>query len=300
VPLGVVAIIAITGSLAACSSASSGDGGGGGGFVHSVCQILQTGTVATAATDLLKEVSDGAWEGGLATDLVISAVQENCDTLLSRATTVVERFFGEKPQYSVADVARFQNLSSSADDSIANQLDNLGFQVSDSSVATLVDNLCQDLHGSRSSTPTQDIQSLLPGANLQSLSALNGVTAQVTRTCNPLNNYQADGLVSGIYEYLVNNEQLASAPLVVTSLTWSPVGAGTINLSWTASYTGVQYDVWESIDGQWQEPGYTTDQTSVQVNNLYAGHVYEFAVRAEADGSVSPWLSMYPCLTCGA
>ena len=301
-----VAVISTVVALAACSGVSSGGNGGGenlsggggngggGDVVHTVCQILQTGTAATAAVELLKKISDGAWEGGLATNLVISAVQDNCDTLLSRAVTVVQRFFGAKPQQTtVATVANFQNLSSSADDSIATQLDNLRFQVSGASVATLVNDLCQDLHGSRSFTPIQDIQSLLPHADLRALSALNGVTAQVTRTCTPLNNYQADGLVSSIYQYLVSNEQLAATPLVITSLTWSWVSTGTIDLNWAASRTGVQYHVWESIDGQWQEPGYTTDQTSAQANDLYTGHIYEFAVRAETDGNVSPWSFMW-------
>lgn len=280
--------------LAACGGGSTPSGA-----VQDVCKILQTDTAATAAVDLIKKISDGAWEGGLATDLVISAVQNNCSSLLSRAVTVVQRFFGTNPQQTtVAAVGNFQNLSSSADGNIAAQLDNLTFQVSSDSVGTLVNELCQDLHGSRSSTPIQDIASFVPNADLRSLSALNGVAAQVTRTCTPLNNYQADSLVSSIYEYLISNQQLAAAPLVITSLAWSWVGAGTIDLNWMASYTEVQYEVWESIDGQWQEPPYDTDQTSVEVNELFSGHVYEFAVRAVSDGSVSPWSYMYPCLSC--
>jgi hypothetical protein len=160
--------------------------------------------------------------------------------------------------------------------------------------------LCQDLHGSRDSTPGHDVQALLPNADLQSLSALNGVTAQVTRTCTPLNNFQADGMVSSVYEYLVSNEQLTAPPLVITSLTWSwGVSANTINVNWTASYTGVQYYLWVSSNGgQWEELEAGTYQTSAEVNNVYVGHVYEFALRAAADGSVSPWSYLYPCLTC--
>lgn len=293
--ISAVAVVCTLVPLTACGGGSTASGD-----VHAVCQILQTDTVATAAVDLLKTISDDTWGGGLATDLVISAVQDSCDSLLSRAVTVVQRFFGTNPQQTnVATVAHFQSLSSSADGSIATQLDNLGFQVSGDSVGTLVSELCQDLHGSRDSSPAQDIQSLLPNADLQSLPALNGVVAEVTRTCTPLNNYQADGLVSSIYQYLVNNEQLAATPLVITSLTWSWVSAGMINVNWAASYTaGVQYDLWVSNDGQWEQLEYGTDQTSTQVDNLFAGHLYEFAVRVVADGSVSPWSYMYPCLSC--
>ncbi|MGD0605434.1 MAG: fibronectin type III domain-containing protein [Streptosporangiaceae bacterium] len=301
-PINVVAVISVSVTLAACSSGGGGNGGGGsGGVVRTVCQILQTDTAASAAVDLLKKISDDTWEGGLATDLVISAVQESCDSLLSRAVDVVQRFFSTNPnprQTNVAEVANFQNLSSLADDDIAAQLDQLGFQASSDAVATLVNDLCQDLHGSRESTPVQDVQSLLPNADLQSLPALNGVTAQVTRTCTPLNNYQADGLVSGIYQYLVSNESLAAAPLVITSLTWSWVSEGTIDVNWSASYSGVQFDLWVSTDGQWKELLAGTGQTSTQVNSLLEGHLYEFAVRADANGSVSPFSYMYPCLTC--
>jgi hypothetical protein len=290
--ISVVAVISTLVPLTACESTASSD-------VHAICQIVQTDTVATAAVDLLKKISDDTWEGGLATDLVISAVQDSCDSLLSRAVTVVQRFFGTNPrQASVATVAHFQSLSSSADGSIATQLDNQGFQVSGDSVGTLVNELCQDLHGSRDSSPVQDIQSVLPDADLQSLAALNGVVAQVTRTCTPLNNFQADGLVSSIYQYLVGNEQLAVTPLVITSLTWSWVSAGTINVNWAASYTGVQYDLWVSNDGTWGQLEYGTYRTSIQVSNLLAGHLYEFAVRAVAGGSASPWSYMYPCLSC--
>ena len=292
--ISVIAVILPVVPLTACRA-----GGTASSDVHAICQILQTDTIATAAEDLLEKISDDTWGGGLATDLVISTVQDDCDPLLSRAVTVVQRFFGTDPQRtSVATVAHFQSLSSSADGSIATQLDNLGFQVSGGSVGTVVNELCQDLHGSRDSSPVQDIQSLLPGADLQSLPALNGVVAQVARTCTPLNNFQADGLVSSIYQYLASNEQLATTPLVITSLIWSWVGTGTINVNWEASYTGVQYDLWVSNDGQWEQLEYGTYQTSTQVSNLLAGHLYEFAVRAVADGSVSPWSYMTPCLGC--
>jgi Fibronectin type III domain len=294
--ISAVAVISTLVPMTACGGGSTASGD-----VHAICQILQTDTVATAAEDLLEKISDDAWEGGLATDLVISAVQDSCDSLLARAVTVVQRFFGTHPQQTrVATVAHFQSLSSSADGSIATQLDNLGFKVSGHSVGVLVDELCRDLHGSRDSSPVQDIQSLLPDADLRLLPALNGVVAQVTRTCTPLNSFQADGLVSSIYQYLVSNEQLAATPLVITRLTWSWVSAGTINVNWAASYTGIEYDLWVSNDGQWEQLENGTSQTSTQVSNLFAGHLYEFAVRAVADGSVSPWSYMYPCLTCAA
>ena len=290
----VLAAISTLVPLTACNSKSTASG-----VVHTVCQILQTDTIATAAVDLLKKISDGTWEGGLATDLVIGAVQENCDSLLSRAVTVVQRFTGPDPQQTrVATVAHFQGLSSLADGSIAAQLSSEGFQVSGDSVGTLVNELCQDLHGSRASSPVQDIQVLLPNASLPSLSALNGVVAQVTQTCTPLNSFQADGLVSSMYQYLVDNERLAAAPLVITGMTWSWVGTGSINVRWAASYTGIQYDLWVSNDGQWEQLESGTYQTSAQVNNLFNGHLYQFAVRAVAQGSGSPWWYMSPCLNC--
>ncbi len=291
--ISVVAVISTLVPLTACHNSVSSD-------VKSFCHILQTDTIATAATDLLEKISDGTWGGGLASVIVVNGILDNCDSLLSRAITVVQRFFGSNPgQTTVAAVSHFQSLSSAADGSIATQLGNLGFQVSGDSVGTLVNELCQDLHGSRNSSPVQDIQSLLPDADLQSLTALNGVVAQVTRTCTPLNRYQADGLVSSIYQYLVGNEQLATTPLVITSLTWSWVGQGTIDVSWEASYTGVQYDLWGSDNGgQWELEESGTSQTSTQVDDLLAGHLYEFAVRAVSDGSVSPWSYMSPCLTC--
>jgi hypothetical protein len=187
----------------------------------------------------------------------------------------VQRFAGTDPQQTrVATVAHFQSLSSLADGSIAAQLSSQGFQVSGDSVGTLVNELCQDLHGSRNSNPIQDIQFLLPNASLPSLPALNGVVSQVTQTCTPLNSFQADGL------------------------TWSWVGEGSINVRWAASYTGIQYDLWVSNDGQWEQLESGTYQTSAQVNNLFNGHFYQFAVRAVANGSGSPWWYMSPCLTC--
>jgi hypothetical protein len=290
--ISVVAVIFTLVPLTTWGNTASAD-------VNSFCQILQHNPVATAAVDLLEAVSDDTWAGSVATDVVVGVVQDNCDSLLSRAITVVQRFFGSSPrQTKVAPVARFKSLSSSADGSIATQLHNLGFNVSGHSVGTLVNELCQDLHGSRNSSPVQDIQSVLRGADLQELPALNGVVAQVTRTCTPLNNYQADGLLSSIFQYLVSNEQLAATPLVITSLTWRWVRAGTINVYWAASYTGVRYDLWVSDNGQWEQLEDGTYQTSAQVNNLFAGHLYEFAVRAVADGSVSPWSYMSPCLSC--
>ncbi len=291
--VSVVAVICALVPLTACHHSSASD-------VKAFCQILQTDPIATAATDLLEKISDDTWAGGLPTDIVVTAVLDNCDSLLSRAVTVVQRFFGSSPrQPTVATIAHFQSLSSAADGSIATQLDNLGFQVSGGSVGTLVNDLCADLHGSRNSSPVQDIQSLLPEADLQSLPALNGVVAQVTKTCTPLNGYQADGLVSSIYQYLAGNEQLATTPLVITSLTWSWVGTGTIDIDWQASYTGVEYDLWGNVDGgQWQLLDSDTSQNSTQIDGLLAGHLYEFAVRAVANGSVSPWSYMSPCLTC--
>lgn len=291
--ISVAAVISTLVPLTACHNNVSSD-------VKSFCHIVQTDTIATAATDLLEKISDDTWGGGLASDIVVNGILDNCDSLLSRAITVVQRFFGSNPgQTTVAVVSHFQSLSSAANGSIATQLDNLGFQVSGDSVGTLVNELCQDLHGSRNSSPVQDIQSLLPDADLQSLTALNGVVAQVTRTCTPLNSYQADGLVSSLYQYLAGNEQLATTPLVITSLTWSWVGQGTIDVSWEASYTAVQYDLWGSDNGgQWELLESDTSQTSTQVDHLLAGHLYEFAVRAVADGSVSPWSYMSPCLTC--
>lgn len=295
--LGVSAAISLVLPLSSCH------GGTASGDVKTVCQILKTDTVATAAVDLLKKVSDSTFAGGLATDLVISAVQDSCDALLSRAVTVVQGFFPKKPQQtSVADISLFQKLSSAADSNIAAELNNVGYQVSSGSVAVLVNQLCQDLHGSRNSTPAQDIQALLPDADLQSLSALNGVTAEVTRTCAPLNNFQADSLVSNIYIYLVNNESLDETPLVITSLSWSWVtaDANTIDVAWTPSYSdSVKYSLWVSYNGKWNLIQDGTSQTSAQVINIFQGHVYEVAVRAfDASGNVSPWSYMYPCLSC--
>ncbi len=292
--ISMLAAMCMVAPLAACHSGGTVSGG-----VHTVCQILRTDTAATAAVDLLKKISGDDWEGGLATDLVISAVQDSCDSLLGRAVTVVQRFSDDEPQRTkVATVARFQDLSSSADGGIAAELDNLTYQVSGTSVGTLVDELCQDLHGSRDASPAQDVESLLPNANLRALPALNGVVAQVTRTCTPLNAFQADGLVSGIYQYLASNQRLTVTPLVITNLTWSWADTGTVNVAWAASYTDVQFDLWVSSDGVWQQLDSGTYGTSTQVSNLYTGHLYEFAVRAVGSGSVSPWFYMYPCLSC--
>jgi hypothetical protein len=296
---GSLSVLAAMSTLLPLSSCHSGTASSD---VKTVCQILQTDTVATAAVDLLKKVSDDAFAGGLATDLVISVVQNSCDALLSRAATVVQKFFPAKPQQTrVADISNFRKLSSAADSNIAAELDNLGYQVSSGSVTTLVNELCQDLHGSRNLTPAQDIQALLPDADLRSLPALNGVTAEVTRTCSPLNNFQADSLVSNIYIYLVNNESLEETPLVITGLSWSRRAApDTIDVTWTASYPdNVQYDLWVGYNGQWNILQNGTSQTSTQVRNIFQGHVYEFAVRAfDAAGNVSPWSYMYPCLSC--
>lgn len=297
-------VISLALPVAACSSSSSSSSGGdaGGGAVDTICQILQTDTAAKAAEELLEKVSDGEWEGGLAADLVISAVQSDCTSLLSDAVSIVQRFFGVNPgQASVAGIGSFQDLSTEADDGIAAELSGDGFEnVSGASIGVLVDNLCQDLHGSRESTPVADVAALLPGTDLRALPALNAVTAQVARNCDPLNQYQADALVSGIYAYLAGNEQLAQAPLAITSLTWSWAGESTIDVNWSASYANVQFDLWGAEDGQWKELDGGITDTSQPVGPFYMGHTYEFAVRAVAGDSTSPWSYLYPCLSCAS
>ncbi len=297
--LAAAAVICAVIPLAACnSSSSSGDGNTSGG-INAVCTVLQTATMAKVGEDLLKDVSEGSFAGGLAVDLVITEVQSHCQTLLTRAVDAVSSFFGGDPQQTrVAPVANFQSLSSAADGGIASQLDALGYQVSSGSVATLVSELCADVKGGRASSPRQDVQAMLPGAGLRTLPALNGVTAEVTRTCSPINAFESDSLVSDIYQYLLSDERLDAASPVITSFTWSWVGPSEIQVYWSSTASGAGYALWVSDDGQWEQLSIAAGATSAPVSGLSPGHYYEFAVRAFAAGAASPWAYLNPCFSC--
>lgn len=292
--LAVAALICASVPLASCNHTASGD-------IADVCSVLQTDAMANLAVDLLKDVSDGEWGGGLAANIVINEVQDHCDPLLTRAVTAVQGFFGAEPQQTkVASLTSFQTLSALADSSIASQLNNLGYQVSSSSVATLVSDLCADVQGSRNSTPAQDVQALLPQADLGELTAMNGVTAQVSKTCTPFNSFEADGLVTNVYESLLANESLATTPLVITSFTWSWVAAGEIQVTWSSTYQNVPYSLWVNDGGQWQQLVNDSYETTTPVSSLEQGYTYQFALRAFANGTASPWAYMTPCLTCAS
>jgi hypothetical protein len=271
-------------------------------FTRGICVIIQSHTAGDAAKELLKVISHGEFAGGLAADIVISAVQDKCTRLLSSAVSIVQRFFSGQPQETgIANVSQFQTLSDLPDSAIATQLQLAGYQnVSSRTVDNLVQDLCNDLRGTTGSNPTRDIQILLPNANLSSLQALNGVAAQVTRTCS-LNKLQSDSLVSSIFTYLLSNQRLGDVtPPVVFGPTWKWVGTGEIMVMWDAIFLdGGSYDLWISDNGVWEPLLLQTTITSTPIDKFLQGHSYAFAIQAtDRAGNKSPWSYLYPCWTC--
>jgi hypothetical protein len=286
--------------LVACASGSTGGGTPSKDATEAVCQVVRSPTATKAVSSLLDSLSGDTWGGSLAADLLIGDVQNNCESLLSGAIKLAERVLDANPGQAGAPVGDFQSLSFAQDGQIATELNGLGYQgVSAASVGTLVTDLCQDTQGSRGAGPVQDIQSLMPGADLQALHALNGVDAQVVRTCTPLlSGSQADELLSGMENYLISNGPHTGAPITV-SFQPNPacVGSGVIRVQWLANFQSADYEVWSSTGGQWKNLHVHAHQTSIQVN-LAPGQGYEFAVRATLDDNASPWEYTSPGLRC--
>jgi hypothetical protein len=173
-------------------------------------------------------VSHGRFAGGLLEDLVIKAVQLNCKQLLASAITDVQQLFGSRPQDTLlAPLSTIQTqLPPSSQvlvEGIASELRMLGFSVTANEISTLVSDICSDLEGFRASDPVDDVQSLLPGADLQALSAVNEISSLVLLRCGDLlNDFQADGMLQSLTGYLISNQILETdvSPPLILGPTW--------------------------------------------------------------------------------
>jgi hypothetical protein len=177
-------------------------------FAKTACAILNSPLTGKVTDALLTFATHGRYEGGLASTLVVTYVQKNCRQLLGPAIKAVQAFMNPPPStIRLADVNTFKSFAgpSLAATVLAFQLQLNGFpRVTAAQLEALVPNLCDDVIGSRHSTPSADVRAVLPGADLRQLDQVNGLYSMVLQRCS-LNNYQADGLLWNLTSYLISN-----------------------------------------------------------------------------------------------
>jgi hypothetical protein len=206
---------------------------------ETICDIVRSPVTGKVVDALLKIVTGGRYEGGLASNIVVTYVQQNCSELIGASIKAVQGFSTASPlTLQIAGIDTFRSQFSSSLDStlLAIQFQQHGFpKMTGNAIDSLTSNLCNDVLGKRNSTPSADVKAVLPGADLAQIDQVNRLYSLTLNRCS-LDNYQADGLLSNLTDYLISNVRidLDFLPPIVFGPTWTRTGATSISLSWSA------------------------------------------------------------------
>jgi hypothetical protein len=265
----------------------------GPGFTQAVCDVVRSEGVSSAASTLIS--SGGGLVGALLAQVVVTAVKNNCTSLVQRAVKVVRSILAtDRPPRTPA----FSTLRTYLDALTARQVSTIASQlgVSTQYVLNARNAVCNAVRLDQNSAGV--IAGNFPNARLRHLAAMNAFIRLAVDTCGGLSRADANFITGAVLNLVLGNEYQRDLdpPVVQIYRTAGQRFAGGVTdvTAWFRMFDrgglrSCEIQLW--YGGQWHS---RAGGCSVHSARLVTGTRYAWAFRATDNwGHVSQWAVTY-------